>query len=96
MRPIERTGNSANITFYRERDVQPGEPYVWCEVLRNVITRRDGEYVQLTRPRYAFRVVRSDQGVVAEFDHIGTPNQWDLPARTVARLLRQKLEKDNV
>lgn len=98
IRPMERTGNSANIVFYQERH-KLRESYVWCEVLHSVPFARDHEgLLRIDRSKpvvFRFRVYR--QGVGELFDFTYTPKTQPPPSelspRTVARLVRQELAK---
>lgn len=97
IRPLERTGNSANIVFYAERGAKRGDGSVWCEALRgNRWERGDDNVTRPVGPTYfSIRVYR--QGVGEVFDFKYTPKRQpppgELSPRTIARLLRQELAR---
>jgi hypothetical protein len=59
VKPLRRTGNSANITYYSEPTSAHGD--VWAEVLRSDHDRR----LRPDRPRFYVTVYRIGTGVVA-------------------------------
>lgn len=96
MRPLERTGNSANITYYRERGAQP-ESYVWVEVLETGYNyrRESGQLVVTVKPASDYHIAVRRAGSadeLAEFTYTPKRGRGELSPRTVARLVRARLE----
>ncbi len=94
-RPMEHAGDSANIAYYRERGAKPRESYVWADVLRSDVERTaDGEYRRKARPDFYVTVYRAGAGeplAKMTYTPLNRPGPGALPARTVARLVRQAL-----
>lgn len=95
--PMERTGNSANITHYSERGARNAKGYVWCEALRGNRWERDDEGV--SRPvgptYFSIRVYRQGVGELFDFRYVPKtqPPPFELSPRTVARLVREELAR---
>lgn len=97
IRPMERTGESANIAFYHERGPKLDVPHIWCEVLCGVPFRRRADRRLERDPdrpiSFEFRVVRQGEGEIGTFTYTPRtqPPPSPLPARTVTRLVRDYL-----
>lgn len=92
LRPMEHTGDSANIAYYRERAPKPGEQYVWCEVMRELPFKRGPDGVlsrdRTRKPTYAVRVCRERVGQIGEFTYAPKSDLGTLSGRSVSRLVR--------
>lgn len=91
IRPLVHAGDSANIASYAERG-QEGA-YVWAEVLRDDIVRRDGKLVRRPVPHFGLTVYRYGVGEIARktYKPNTRPRPGPLPDRTVTRLVREIL-----
>jgi hypothetical protein len=96
VRPLEHTGSSANLAYYRERGARRRESYVWAEVLRAIPMRRaaDGS-IEIAPGPISFYVTAYRLGV-GEIGRrqVTRPRHRApeiLPARTVARVVREIL-----
>jgi hypothetical protein len=90
LQPMEHTGDSANIAFYRERGAKPGTGSVWAEVLRSAIARGpDGEWIRVA-PTYYVTVYREGHGEIGETKTTRALGHGPrLPDRAVSALVRQ-------
>lgn len=95
LRPFERTGNSANIVYYRERGAKPSEAYLWVSVLHSIPFRRgrDGLLrLDPSRPScFHLTVYRNGKGQIAEQTYTPSGGLSELAPRTVARIVRKAL-----
>ena len=82
--PLEHIGDSANLAFYAPRGRPPG--YIWAEVCRDDYRR--------TVPAFSVSVRADGTGEIARFTYEPRtrPAGGPLPARTVTRLIRARLE----
>lgn len=93
---MERTGNSANITFYGERAHGKRPPnYLWVEVLAENLKRVDGQWRTRRVPIYRGTIHRVGDGVVGAFEYEPRvrPKDGVLSPSVVARLVRQRLQE---
>ena len=65
MKPLERTGSTANLTYYAERGRPDGS--VWVEVLTSVLEKKDGRWRARRVPVQHVTVYRLGVGEVASF-----------------------------
>lgn len=89
MDALEYTGQISNISSYRERGLARNR----VEILREAITKENGEFVMLPTPRWTFYVYR-DGEVLAQWsktlDFKG-PAPYRLDAGEVTKLVRTEL-----
>ena len=94
MRPFVHSGDSANIAYYGE-DRPDAPDRVWATVLRSDLYRHaSGEMRTRRIPDFSVTVYRgTTANKVAEISYTPRtrPGPGALPARTVARLVREAL-----
>lgn len=95
LRPFERTGNSANIVYYRERgDDYLTRPYVWASVLESAVDFRVKPPQVKPASDYTITVYRTDKrGEVGRIDYARSRGHGELAPRTVAGLVREVLAR---
>jgi hypothetical protein len=88
VKPLRRTGSSANITYYAEPTSAHGD--IWAEVLRSDHDRR----LRPDRPRFYVRVHRIGTGEVARYKYCPRKQMppGPLAAKQVTRIVREALK----
>jgi hypothetical protein len=91
---FKASGSSANIHFYGESPSSRHD-YLWCEVLRDTLTRDGRDLVLRKLPVYHFTVYQHGVGEIASFKYEPKtkPNPQALRDRTVTRLVRAHLKE---
>jgi len=99
MEPMAHTGDSANISWYAERH-QGDRDYYYAEVLRDDVRRGPSGLERRPIPQYHIKVTLVAEAGNREvtrftYEPRKKPNPLVLGNRTVTRLVREHLEKDN-